>query len=500
MSNGSVTQAAAVSPTSGAGLDTSLVRGVAWTGAMKWLSQVLTWSSTIVVARILAPADYGLVGMALLYLQFVTLVNELGLGAAVVTRRGLTGDQIAQLNSLSVLLGVGGFLVSCAVAVPMSQFFDAPELRAVVIVMSASCIVTAFRAVPSALLERDLRFKTLAIMEGLQAVASGISILLLALAGTGYWALVLGGLVGKGLWTVMVLSRRTHRFAWPRVHTLREPVTFSSHLLVSNLSWYAQANSDFFVAGRVFGKDLLGAYSMAFTLASVPTEKITSMVGRVAFPLFAAIQHDAAALRRYLLLLTRGMSLITFPMAFGLALVADVFVLAVLGPKWENAIAPLRCLAFLILLQSIVPLLPHVLNVTGDSRFGMRVGVVAAIVLPVAFFLGSRWGLVGVAVMWIAVYPITTIPLYWRVLTKLGLPIGTYLAALWPALSGSLAMAAVVWALKQGVPADWPLVAHLVLQVAAGAAAYALIVGTVHREHLQAFRRAVQIMRGTQAS
>jgi PST family polysaccharide transporter len=466
---------------------------------MKWLSQMLTWGCTIVVARILTPADYGLVGMALLYLQLVMLVNELGLGAAVVTRRELTSDQIAQLNSLSVVLGVAGFLVSCLAALPVSLFFDSPELRWVILVMSGSCIVTAFRAVPSALLERDLRFKVLAITEGSQAIVSAASTLVLALTGFGYWALVLGRLVGWCSWTGMILWHRTHHFARPRLRTLLEPLTFSSHLLVSRLAWYAQTNGDFLVAGRVLGKELLGAYAMAFTLASVPLEKITSTVGRVTFPFLASIQHDSDALRRYLLLLTKSLALVTFPLGLGIALVADTLVLGVLGEEWREAITPLRCLAVLILLQSVSSLLPHILNVTGDSRFNMRVGAVAAILLPLSFYVGSRWGIVGIAAVWIAVYPFTRLPLYWRVFRRLQVSAGAYLAAVWPAISGSLAMATTVWVLRLSVSGDWSMLASLALQVAGGGTAYLLLVGTAHREHFRAFHRAVQIMRGAKA-
>jgi teichuronic acid exporter len=490
-----LTRVAAVPLRADTGLDVSLVRGIAWTSSMKWFSQAMTWICTIAVARLLTPADYGLVGMALLYMELVTLINELGLGAAVVRNHTLSSNQVAQLNSLSVLLGAAGVVVSCAGAIPLSNFFGVGELRWVVMVMSASCVITAFRAVPSALLERELQFRTLAIVEAMQAVAGAVIVLVLAWLGLRHWALVFGLVASRLIWTGLVLARRRHAFAWPRLRELADTLTFGWHLLVSRLSWYAQANGDYMVAGRVFGKELLGAYSMSFTISRVPTEKLTSIASRVAFPLFSAVQNDAAALRRYLLGLTRCLSLITFPLGVGLALVADDFIIAVLGEKWRAAILPMRCLALLVLIQTVFPMLVQLLNVIGQSRYVMRVGVAAGIVMPAAFIVGSYWGIGGIAAVWVTVYPMTTIPLYRRAFAKLDLTAGAYLAALRPALTASLVMGAIVWAVRQATPYDAPASARLGVQILGGGVAYVLVVVTLYRDHLQSFRRAVQMMR-----
>src|SRR3989454_11636004 len=146
-------------------LDRSLVQGIAWTSGAKWAGQLLGWASTLIVARLLTPADYGLVGMASIYLGLITLVSEFGLGSTVITLRDLSEHQVAQLNGLSVLFGVASFAASCAAAVPLGRFFHAPQLPAVVVVMSTAFVVTAFKTVPFSLLQRELRFRALAIVE-----------------------------------------------------------------------------------------------------------------------------------------------------------------------------------------------------------------------------------------------------------------------------------------------------------------------------------------------
>src|SRR3989440_12260898 len=116
-------------PVEARALDRSLVRGVAWTARAKWASQALSWISWLIVARLLSPEDYGLVGMAAIYLGLITLLSEFGLGTAVLAVRELSVGQLGQLNGLAVLLGLAGLLTSCAVAIPLGRFFHAPNCR-----------------------------------------------------------------------------------------------------------------------------------------------------------------------------------------------------------------------------------------------------------------------------------------------------------------------------------------------------------------------------------
>ena len=467
-------------------LDRSLVGGIAWTGAVKWFSQALSWISTIVVVRLLAPEDYGLIGMATVYLALVALVNELGLGAAIITQRDLSEEQIRQINTVCVMLGVAGFLVSTAAAIPLSIFFRAPDLRGVIAVMSLAYVIAGFQTAPLALLQRQLRFKFLAVTEGMQSILQALVTVILAILGFKYWAIVIGGLLGTAFLTIVVVTERRLRFSLPRINSIGGALTFSWQILVTRLSWWVAVRADYLVAGRMLGQTALGVYSVASTIAVLPAEKITGLVSRVSFPLFSAIQHDQPALRRYLLVLTEGLALASFPLAFGLALVTDEFVFVVLGAKWADAILPLRILAILTTLRAIYPVVPQALTVTGGARFIMWVGVATAVVAPVAFYLGSWWGTTGIAVTWCVLQPSNVVPVYWLLKRRLNVTIPQYLRSLSPALTASLAMGLVVWLLKAGLPAQWPSRDRFVIEVLGGGAAYGLLVLTLHRDRLRA--------------
>ncbi|HEU4700377.1 MAG TPA: lipopolysaccharide biosynthesis protein, partial [Gemmatimonadales bacterium] len=475
-------------PADRAQLDRSLAHGIAWTAGVKWTSQVLSWASTLIVARLLIPEDYALVNMATVYLGLVQLLNEFGLGSAVIQHHDLTDDQVAQVSGMCVLFGLGAFALSCLAAVPLARFYDAPALTWVVIVMSVNFIITGFRTVPISLMQRDLQFRVLAYNDGMQALILSVAMVVFAALGLRYWTLVIGAVLSSLLSTLFAYVQRPHGVRWPRVREIRKAMTFGGHVVVSRVAWYTYQNADFVVAGKMLGKAALGAYSFGWSLASIPIQKVNATVGRVTGSIFAAVQEDHAAVRRYLTLITEGLALLTLPASIGMGLVAPEFVALALGPKWAEAVAPLQLLALYAAYRSIVTPLPQVVLAVGLSKEGAKISAMSAVVLPIAFVVGSRWGPAGIAAAWIIVYPIVTLPLYVLVFRRIGMTVREYAGALWPAVSSVLIMAAGVWLVRGAVPARWPLAARFALPVATGALLYPGALLVLHRERVRTVR------------
>ena len=479
-----------------AALDVSFVKGIAWTGAVKWLSQVIAWVSTIFVARMLTPADYGIVGMGGVYLGLVTLLSEFGLGTAIITLREMNEEEVSQIHGLSVLLGVAGFLLSCMAAVPLGRFFGTEGLPLVVVAMSLGFIITSFRTVPQALLQRDLRFKSLALVDGGQAVLLAAGTLFFALMGLGYWTLVLGFLLSGAISTMSAHALRPARFAWPRRRTIGRAVTLGRELVVGRLAWYTYSNADFVVAGRMLGQGTLGAYSFAWTLANVPIEKIASLITRVSPAVLAVVQADNSALRRYVLTLTEGLALATLPLTLGLALVASDLVPLALGEQWAGMVGPLKMLALYASIHFAFMILHTVLIVAGDSNFVMRNSLLAAVALPLAFYFASRWGAAAIAACWVTLYPLLMAPCLPRVWKRIELPYRDYLKALWPGVSSAVLMVLMVSVLKQTVLSDLTPAARVAATVGCGAALYTMSVVTLHRRRLQVFAATLRLIKG----
>lgn len=475
-------------------LDRSLVRGIAWTGGGKWITQILSWIATPVIARLLSPGDYGVAGMAMIYVGLVQLVTDFGLGAAIVQRRDLDDDQIARLGGVCALLGACFLALSIAIAPAIAGFFGNPEVEPVVIALSVIFLASGFQTVPRALLARDLDFRRLAGLDAVEALSTIAVTLPLAAMGFRHWALVAGGIAGRLVSTAVVLHWRAHRLRWPaRFATISAPVVFGAHVIGSSLAWYTFLNADVTVIGRRLGSVALGSYSIGLTLASIPVDRLSALISRVTPAILAKLQHDRQALRRYVLALTEGTALLTFPAAVGLALVAREFVLVVLGEEWRAAITPLRLLALAAVFRSLTPLFSQLLVATGQPRRNMHASIAAAIVLVPLFYVASDWGTAGVAAVWLVAYPLVAAAFSMRyAFEACDMRVAQYVRALWPAIGATLVMSAAVLAVSLLAPPTWPLPLLLGAKCLVGAATY---VGLVWYRHGARLRRSLAMMR-----
>ena len=264
--------------------------------------------------------------------------------------------------------------------------------------------------------------------------------------------------------------------------------------MASQFAWYAYSNADFATVGRVLGRGALGAYTLAWTIANVPVDRVTSLVQRVTAPLFAAVQSDKALLRRYVAMLTEGLAIVTLPLCVGLAMVSGPLVRVMLVPAWRGAIVPLRLLSLYAAFRCVTSLLAQVLIFTGHAKRNMQLCVLAALVLPVSFYGASQWGTTGVAAVWVTVYPAVVGSLYIHdTLKVIGMRFGEYLRALVPAVSGTVVMAGVVAVLDARLEASLTPPVLLAVLVTAGAATYTTLVLAMRGRHL---RMVLDVVRG----
>jgi PST family polysaccharide transporter len=477
-------------------LDRAFIGGVGWTAGAKWLSQLISWPSMLIMANLLSPSDFGLVEMAGFYITVTNVMAEFGIGMAVLQMRELDRRVTAQLNTLAVLSGVLAFLLSVAVAPLMASFFHAPALNLLIVVTSLTFILTSLEAIPLGLLQRDMAYRRLSATESAQAVITALVSVAAAWAGLGYWAIIAGNLLGRAANIALAIYWRPVGFARPVWNEVVKPMRFGLEIAVQRIASALNGISDVVVIGRVMGAGDLGVYRMATNLASAPSDKIGALIMRVTGPLFARVQADKELMLRYFLLLTEALSIGIFPLLFGLAMVAEETVALLFKPEWASAAGPLRWLAVFMTFRTLSYLLNQVLTALRFTRFGMWISGVNFVLMPVSFYIASRWGVGAVAAAWLVTVPVTMIPVAVRVLGDLKCGVGRYASTLAPSLVGSAAMLAAVWGVRHVAHFHgWRL---LSVEVAVGAVAYTAILLGVFRPRIMRFVRFLRDLRNPQ--
>ncbi len=452
-----------------------------WRAVANWSSQLVSWAALLVVVRLLSPADFGIVGMSVVLYWYLKFLGGFGITPTVIRHRELTAETLAQLNTMGVVFGLGSFCLACLFAWPAAAFFKNPHVVPVAIVTCIALIPLGLRSVPEGLMNTDMSFKSLSLFDALRDIFNAAVTVTLAWMGFHYWALVLGTLLSEIARTIVILCVRPYRFAWPRKATVREPLIFGGRVLIAGFAWSTYNTLDNVTAGRVLGQSALGLYGLAWNLANAPLEKITSLVTTLVPAYLSRVQTDLAALRHYVRSLTEMIALATFPAMVGLALVAPEAVPLLMGRKWDGMIAPLQVLCIYGSVRSVVALLPKVLTAVGNARFVMRVEVMGLFVMPIAFWIGSHWGITGIAYGWVFAYPLIAIPEYWKTIKTIEMEVGDYFRALRPAIDGCVAMSAAVLALKWALPSVDSKWLRLTVEIGTGAAVYTGAILLLHR-------------------
>ncbi|MDH3314162.1 MAG: lipopolysaccharide biosynthesis protein [Betaproteobacteria bacterium] len=459
-----------------------VLSGLIWTSGTRLLGQIVTWAITIVVIRLLSPSDYGLLAMATVFLNFLIHMSEGGLGAALVQApegddlklRGVFGAVILFHSALFVLL-VGA-------APTIGQFFEEDHLVLIIRVLALQLLIAMFGIIPSALLTRMLDFKRLSIVALTGALCGSLSTLGLALSGYGVWALVVGSLI-TSLWNTVAINVLSPFLKWPdfSLRGTRKLITFGAQLTAARALWMVYSQADIFIAGKLLGRELLGFYSVAMHLASLPVQRISVIINQVAFPAFARTQDDPVAVSKYLLKTLRVLGFLAFPVLWGVSSIAPEIVAVLLGPKWEVATIPLYLLPLVMPLSLLSTFLNTAIQGIGRSGVVFMNVLTACLVMPGAFWIGAHWGLFGLCVAWVLGFPLVLIVNLRRMLPLVALRLRDVLAALAPAVLTSAGMYAAVSIARYLAADGLGAPVRMALLIGVGAASYGALVWTANR-------------------
>jgi teichuronic acid exporter len=472
----SVTRPAAVSS-----LRARVARSIFWIAWSRGALQLLTFATTLLIARMLVPADYGVVALATAFTAIAGMLAEMGLGTAIVQFRELDPREVDTCFWITITLAT----VCCAalsLGAPMiARWFAVPRVADVLPVLSLVLPLTACRVVSDSLLRRRLAFDRLSQAEIIAAAVAVPITLGCAFAGWGVWTLVTGALVGP-----TVRSAATVAFA-PWLPGFRiggervaEVVRFSLATTGIKVMWALRECANAVILGKITGQAAtVGLYTMANDLASLPGTKISPVVNMVCSPVMAELQADVDAMRAAFYRAVRLTAAIVIPTTVGMALVADDLVIVLLGPKWQAAVLLLRLICAYTTLRAVDSLLPPVLLARRRERFLFWYCFALLIVMPSMAVLGAFWdGAPGVVLFSTPAYCVATIRLARETLGELETNFLELWSQIWPIVAAAAAMAAIVFLLGAVMSAE-PLDARwlrLALLSLAGAVTYGAVV------------------------
>lgn len=373
---------------------------------------VLRLGSLMILARLLGPKDFGLVGMVTAFTGVLNLFRDFGLSSAAVQRETVTEEQVSTLFWINILLGLVLGLVAAAMAPVIAAFYHEPRLVGVTVVVAAGFLFNAAGVQHSVLLQRQMRFTALAVIGVVSLIVGTVIAMGGAWAGYGYWALVamtvslpLTNTIGLWLFTRWIPGMPRRRAG------IRSMIRFGGTLTLSGLVVYVANNFEKVLLGRFWGADVIGIYGRAYQLINIPTDNLNSAAGEVGFSALSRLQHDPLRLKSYFL---KGYSLIialTLPITFVCALFADDVIFVLLGPKWKEAIQIFRLLAPTILVFAIANPLSWLLSSIGLVGRLLKMGLVIAPLMIIGYLVAVPYGPKGVAFALSAIMTLWLIPL-----------------------------------------------------------------------------------------
>lgn len=349
--------------------------------------------SLMVLARLLDPNDFGLVGMVTAVTGVFSLFKDAGLSVATVQRVRITNEQVSTLFWINIGLGMILGILSLAVAPILVSFYEEPRLFWVAAALGAGFLFNAAGVQHSALLQREMQFTALAIIEVISLLVSigvGVST---AMAGFGYWALVGMAITSPAASTVLLWLSSSWVPVWPRRGMALKPILhFGGIATLNSLVVYIAYNLEKVLLGRFWGAEALGIYGRAYQLISIPTENLNTASGGITFAALSRLQEDPDRLRHYFL---RGYSLVlalTLPITLACALFANDIILILLGEKWKEAISIFQLLTPTILVFALINPFVWLLYSIGLVGRSLKIALVIAPLVILAYLLGLPYG------------------------------------------------------------------------------------------------------------
>jgi O-antigen/teichoic acid export membrane protein len=382
------------------------IRGLRWVAAGRIVTQLVTWSLTIITVRFLHPEDYGIIATAGLFTVLAMLLLDGGLGVLLVTQKDLsTRAQGAVITATLLTASVLGLIIALLAPVG-GWFFRSDALVAVLLASAAYMPLAALAVVPTALLTKSMQFRSIAISQTVASIVQGVLTLGMAIAGLGYWALIIGNFVGTGL-RVFLLWRALETKVAPNMELqlVRPLIKSSGHMLGTRLIYFVANDFDTFMISRIGGVAMAGPYSLAKQLCHSALDQMSAIVNQVLLPVFAS-KTDRESQVEGLSQVISITSTLMFPLFWMLGVVSPVVLPLVFGSRWSGLIVPFIAFSLMLPVRCIYAFLDTAVMSTGRTGTTLRNMMVWAGIMMPLILVSALTDVRYVGIAWVIGFPL----------------------------------------------------------------------------------------------
>jgi len=449
------------------------VAGISWSVASQIGRHGTLAITTVILANLLSPREFGLLAMITIITRFAEVLTELGFGSALVQKKQIYPIHLSSVFWVNLATGfvITGSLILAAPLV--GEFYGEPILVSLTMFVALTFLVGSAGIVPQTLFTRDIDFRTIAIVETWAAVIAGVAAIGMAVGGFGVWALASQEVIRATATTVLFWGYTDWRPSF-RISgsAITELTRFSLNLLGNRTLNYWSRQVDDLLIGRYIGSDALGSYRMAYDIMLFPLRNVSRVISRVMFPSLSEIQDQEQKVKDIFLRVTRAIGLITFPLMLGLLATTEPFVLTVFGEDWRSMVPILRVLSLVGLVQSIGTLNGNLFMSQGRTDLQFRLGAAVKSFRILAIVIGLWWGVLGVTIAYGASVWLTAYPTFAYAGGLVDMTVGELLRNLSGVFSTAALMALLVFGMGFLLPEDWPEWGRLATQVPTGILLY----------------------------
>ena len=449
--------------------------GAIWMTLLNLLERSIALISTLILVRLLAPEDFGIIAMAMVFVQGLELLTAFGFDVVLIQKQKATRVHYDTAWTLKIGFGALSAVLLYLIAPFAADFYAKPELTLIVRVLAAGFLIRSLENIAIVDFRKLMLFhKDFYLRLSVKIVGFMVTIPL-AFQLRSYWALIFGVLATNLATLVFSFIARPYR---PRLTLAagREIFSFSSWLMANNVIFFLRNKLPDLVTGRILGAQALGIFAVALEIATVTTIGISAAVNRAVFPGYAKLSTDDGSFDRTVREVTGAMSLFAFPVAFGMIATADLFVPLVLGEKWTAVIPVIQLLALYGMIGACTSNWIYVFNALARPQLATQVGVFQVLLMIPVLFLCIRWfETPGVAAA-VTIIAAVTVPLMMWMLSRVAgvSALGLCRATLRP-FAASLIMFALTFAFVTRWRADFIATGewlHLGLAIALGVSVY----------------------------